>query len=130
MSCDRPYPRFATISISILPIAVAIGDMVRDHLVEHRQETTDSDVAGTITLVDDHHRPRVQKTLTDLQHHRVDTIISRLHMHLDRDNCLEVLVVHGRASMVRSVEKTRCRSEGNCVLQPGITAASTDATKV
>jgi CopG family nickel-responsive transcriptional regulator len=57
-------------------------------------------------------------------------IISSLHVHLDHDNCLEVLVVRGRASVVRSVEKTRCRSEGNCVLQPGITTASTDATKV
>jgi CopG family nickel-responsive transcriptional regulator len=75
--------------------SLAIGDMVRDHLVEHQQEMTDSEVAGTITLVYDHHRPHVQKTLTDLQHHRVDTIISSLHVHLDHDNCLEVLVVRG-----------------------------------
>jgi CopG family transcriptional regulator, nickel-responsive regulator len=34
--------------------SLAIGDMVRDHLVEHRQEMTDSEVAGTITLVYDH----------------------------------------------------------------------------
>ena len=30
--------------------SLAISDMVRDHLVEHRQEMTDSEVAGTITL--------------------------------------------------------------------------------
>jgi CopG family transcriptional regulator, nickel-responsive regulator len=81
----------------------AISDMVRDHLVEHRQEMTDSEVAGTITLVYDHHRPNVQETLTDLQHKQVASIISSLHVHLDHDNCLEVLVLRGRASAVRSV---------------------------
>jgi metal-responsive CopG/Arc/MetJ family transcriptional regulator len=49
----------------------AISDMVRDHLAEHRQEMTDSEVAGTITLVYDHHRPHVQETLTNLQHKRL-----------------------------------------------------------
>jgi CopG family transcriptional regulator, nickel-responsive regulator len=42
--------------------SLAISDMIRDHLVEHQQETTDSEVAGTITLVFDHHRSHVQKT--------------------------------------------------------------------
>ena len=45
--------------------SLAISDMVRDQLVEHQQELTDSEVAGTI-LVYDHHRPHVQETLTDL----------------------------------------------------------------
>ena len=83
--------------------SLAISDMVRDQLVEHQQELTDSEVAGTITLVYDHHRPRVQETLTDLQHKQMTTIISTLHVHLDHDNCLEVLVVRGRTSIVRSV---------------------------
>jgi CopG family transcriptional regulator, nickel-responsive regulator len=81
----------------------AISDMVRDHLVEHRQEMPDGEVAGTITLVYDHHRTHVQETLTNLQHKQVATIISSLHVHLDHDNCLEVLVLRGRASVVRSV---------------------------
>lgn len=81
----------------------AISDMVRAHLIEHQRELGDSEVAGTITLVYDHHRPHVQETLTNLQHHQAATIISSLHVHLDHNNCLEVLVIRGRASMVRSV---------------------------
>ena len=83
--------------------SLAISEMIRDQLVEHYQELGDSQVMGTITLVYDHHRPQVQKTLTDLQHKHLHTIISTLHVHLDHDNCLEVLVVRGRASLVRSV---------------------------
>ena len=82
--------------------SLAISDMVRDHLVGHHQELGDSEVAGTITLVYDHHRSHVQDALTDLQHEHLGTIISTLHVHLDHDNCLEVLVVRGKASAVRS----------------------------
>ena len=81
----------------------ALGDMIRDHLVEHQQESGDSEVAGTITLVYDHHRPNVQESLTDFQHKHLDKIISTLHVHLDHHDCLEVLVVRGKASVVKSV---------------------------
>ena len=60
-------------------------------------------MAGTLTLVYNHHRPNVQEALTELQHKHLDTIISTLHVHLDHDNCLEVLVVRGKTSVVRSV---------------------------
>jgi CopG family transcriptional regulator, nickel-responsive regulator len=83
--------------------SLAISDMVRDYLVEHEQKSGDSEVAGTVTLVYDHHRPNVQETLTDLQHKHLDKIISSLHVHLDHHNCLEVLVVRGKASVVKSV---------------------------
>ena len=83
--------------------SLAIADMVRDHLFGHQQELADREVAGTITLVYDHHRPHVQDALTNLQHKYLDTIISTLHVHLDHDNCLEVLVIRGNSSAVRSV---------------------------
>jgi metal-responsive CopG/Arc/MetJ family transcriptional regulator len=62
--------------------SLAIGDMVRDHLVGHQLELGDSEVAGTITLVYDHHRSHVQDALTDLQHsrplHRVQARVPHL----------------------------------------------------
>jgi CopG family nickel-responsive transcriptional regulator len=42
-------------------------------------------------------------TLTNLQHQQAATTISSLHVHLDHNNCLEISVVRGRASTVRSV---------------------------
>jgi CopG family transcriptional regulator, nickel-responsive regulator len=35
--------------------SLAISDMIRDHLVGHQQELGDSEMAGTITLVYNHH---------------------------------------------------------------------------
>jgi CopG family transcriptional regulator, nickel-responsive regulator len=83
--------------------SLALSDMIRDHLVDHQEELGESEMAGTLTLVYNHHRPNVQEALTELQHKHLDTIISTLHVHLDHDNCLEVLVVRGKASVVRSV---------------------------
>jgi len=58
---------------------------------------------GTVTLVYDHHKPHVQETLTELQHDHLHTIISALHVHLDHHNCLEVLVVRGKASALQAL---------------------------
>ena len=81
----------------------ALSDMIRDHLVDYQQKSGDSEVAGTITLVYDHDRPNVQEFLTDLQHKHLNLIISTVHVHLDHHNCLEVLVVRGKASVIKGV---------------------------
>ena len=82
--------------------SLAIAGMIADSLVEHERELGDVEAVGTVTLVYDHHKPHVQETLTKLQHDHLHTIISALHVHLDHHNCLEVLVVRGKASLIKS----------------------------
>jgi CopG family nickel-responsive transcriptional regulator len=83
--------------------SLAVADMVRDSLVEHRQQLGSEEIAGTITLVYDHHKQHVQATLTDIQHDHHEAVISTMHVHLDHHNCLEVLVVRGRASLIKKI---------------------------
>ena len=92
--------------------SAAIADMVRDHLVEHRQKLGNREIAGTITLVYDHHKPQLQSLLTGIQHDHHDVILSTVHVHLDHDNCLEVLLVKGRASVVRSIADQLIAAKG------------------
>ncbi len=73
----------------------AIRDLVRDALVAREWEEGDGEVAGTITLVYDHHTAGLTDTLTELQHEYHDLIISTVHVHLDEHNCLETLIVRG-----------------------------------
>ncbi|HEX8463110.1 MAG TPA: nickel-responsive transcriptional regulator NikR [Abditibacterium sp.] len=91
--------------------SLAISDMIRAHLVEHRH-SLGGQIAGTITLLFDHHKPRLQAMLTDLQHHHTDLIVSTLHVHLDHDNCLEVLVVRGDAERVRTLSNALISAKG------------------
>lgn len=81
----------------------AIADMVRDHLVEHHGQAGTHEIAGTITLVYDHHKRDLQAKLTDLQHDHEGVIISVLHVHLDHHNCMEVLAVRGKADAIRKM---------------------------
>ena len=92
--------------------SLAIADMIRDHLVEHRQKSGNEEIAGTITLVYDHHKQHVQATLTDIQHDHHNVIISTLHVHLDHHNCLEVLVVRGKASQIRKIADELVAAKG------------------
>jgi CopG family nickel-responsive transcriptional regulator len=86
--------------------------MVRDRLVEHRQKFSNEEIAGTITLVYDHHKQRVQAALTDIQHDHHQVIVSTLHVHLDHDNCLEVLVVRGKAGLIKKIADELIAAKG------------------
>ena len=92
--------------------SLAVADMIRAGLVEHRQNLGNQDIAGTITLVYDHHKQHVQATLTDIQHDHHDLIISTLHVHLDHNNRLEVLVVRGKAATIKRIADELIAAKG------------------
>jgi CopG family nickel-responsive transcriptional regulator len=81
----------------------ALRDLVRDALVEDDWEQDTVEVAGTITLVYDHHVSGLSDLLNDLQHDYHHALVSTLHVHLDAHNCLEVLVVKGPTKMAREI---------------------------
>ena len=90
----------------------AIADMIRAQLVEHRQKSSRGEIAGTITLVYDHHKPHVQATLTNIQHDHHEVIVSTIHVHLDHHNCLEVLVVRGQAGIIKKIADELMAAKG------------------
>lgn len=90
----------------------AFRDLIRDELVEKAWESPDSHVVGTVTLVYDHHVRLLNEKLTGIQHDFHRSILSTLHVHLDHDNCLEVLVLRGRASEVRKVADALISTKG------------------
>jgi CopG family nickel-responsive transcriptional regulator len=81
----------------------AIRDLIRDALVKEEWEADDTETAGTITLVYSHETRELADTLTDLQHKHHQAIISSMHIHLDEHNCLEVIVVKGRAKDITAI---------------------------
>jgi CopG family nickel-responsive transcriptional regulator len=92
--------------------SLAVADLIRAGLVEHRQNLGNREIAGTITLLYDHHKQHVQATLTDIQHDHHEVIVSTLHVHLDHHNCLEVLVVRGLAATVKKIADELIAAKG------------------
>lgn len=75
----------------------ALRDVIRDNLVG--QEWDDNhETVGTVTFVYDHHVRDLTHRLTALQHDYQHLIQSGMHVHLDHDHCLEVLVLRGKGS--------------------------------
>lgn len=81
----------------------AIRDLIRDTLVRREWETARTETVGAITIVYSHDKRELTDTLTDLQHRYYDSIISSLHVHLDEHNCLEVIVVRGKARDIQAI---------------------------
>ncbi len=90
----------------------AIRDLVRDHLVESQWRDPHAPVVGTITVVYDHHASDIEHRLTHLQHEHPEHICASTHVHLDHDNCLEVIVVRGPSEAVRELAGRLIASRG------------------
>jgi CopG family nickel-responsive transcriptional regulator len=82
---------------------------MRGFLTEHKWTVAkEGIVAGAITMIYDHHTRGLIDQLTDSQHEYNDVITSTTHVHIDHDNCLEILAVKGRIQRLESLtEKLR-----------------------
>ncbi len=90
----------------------AFRDLIRDELVAQSWESAGQEVVGTITLAYDHHAHHLNEKLTGVQHQFHKCILSTLHVHLDHDNCLEVLIVRGKAGEVKRIADTLISIKG------------------
>jgi CopG family nickel-responsive transcriptional regulator len=81
----------------------AIRDLIREHLVKREWMKGDREVGGAIILVYDHHRRELVNRLTDIQHDFHKLILSSQHIHLDHNNCLEIIAVKGMPKEVEGL---------------------------
>lgn len=80
----------------------AFADLIRKEFVSD-VFAKGGDVAGAITIVYDHHKREVVNKLLDIQHDHGGIIISAQHVHLDHDNCLEIIAVKGIGANVKKL---------------------------
>lgn len=90
----------------------AFRDLIRNELIQEVWETSDVEMFGTVTLVYDHHVRMLTDKLTELQHRHHTSILSSMHVHLDHDNCLEVILVRGKAAVVQKLANALIATKG------------------
>lgn len=90
----------------------AIRDLIRNTLVQREWEQAEGDLAGTLTLVYDHHKSGLSQRLTEIQHDAHDVIQSTLHVHLDHHNCLEVIILKGDADTIKDLGQKLISTKG------------------
>lgn len=80
----------------------AIRDLIRKSLIEEEIEAN-ALVIGVLNLLYDHHKRELQDNLTLFQHKYHEKFISTTHVHLDHKNCLEVILLKGRAGEIKTL---------------------------
>jgi len=79
----------------------AIRDLVRSRLAESELET--GSAVGVLSFVYGHDQPDLARRLMQVQHDAHTEVVSSTHVHLDRHDCLEVLILRGPAGQLRSL---------------------------
>lgn len=83
-------------------------DLIRNRLVEEgweggESDGTEGDAVATVTLVYDHAKRDLADKMLQSGHDHHDAVIATLHVHLDHDNCLEVIALRGKATNLRAI---------------------------
>ena len=78
----------------------AIRDLIRRGLIKDETMDPNSESIGTLTLIYDHHIGNLTNKLLEIQHKHHKEILTTTHVHIDHHNCLEILVIKGKAKDV------------------------------
>lgn len=83
-----------------------IRDAIRNYITQYEWM---SDIrgrrVGTITVIYDHTKRGLSNAIADIQHDYSDLIKSSVHIHLDHDNCLEVVIFDGEGELVKEMDE-------------------------
>ena len=105
----------------------AIRQLLREKLTSAAWAADAADVAASLTLVYDHHKTRLTDKMLDLQHAHADRVVSSMHVHLDHDLCLEVIVLRGPAGDLQALASELSGLKGIHQAQLVIARAVADA---
>jgi CopG family nickel-responsive transcriptional regulator len=81
----------------------AVRDLIRQKLVEQAWGEPEASTFAVVSLVYDHHAGSLAARLTRMQHNAVAQIIGSLHIHVDAENCLEIIVMKGQSKDLRAL---------------------------
>ena len=90
-----------------------IRDSIRNYIVHYEwMSDVQGERVGVITIVYSHIQRNLESNLTDIQHEFSGIIQSSMHVHLDHDNCLEVIVLRGEGKDVKTAAERMMSLKG------------------
>ena len=92
----------------------AIRDLIRGELVQRDWSSSRSEEerVAVVALVYDHDSASLAQKLTHIQHENHLAVVSSLHVHMDAHNCLEVLVLRGKAKHIMGMGESLVSTRG------------------
>jgi CopG family nickel-responsive transcriptional regulator len=90
----------------------AITELIHREMDEYHQENGDRIMSGTITLFYKNGKNNLRGRLAKIQREHIAEVISSLHVHLEDDHTMEVLVVQGPADHLQSISNKMLACKG------------------
>lgn len=81
----------------------AIRDLIREKLSGEKLENVNANAFGIISFVYDHHKREIQKQLNGIQHDAYKSVVFTTHIHIDHDNCLEIIILKDKAKTINKI---------------------------
>lgn len=100
----------------------ALRQLIRTFVTETKWKENVGEVWGTVTVTYNHHDHDASQALTHLQHTFGEVIICTTHIHMDADNCLEVIILRGEVQRVREFVESLPGLKGVRNTTPSITS--------
>jgi CopG family nickel-responsive transcriptional regulator len=90
-----------------------IRDAIRNYIVSYEwMSDVQGERVGVITIVYSHSQRGLADNLTEIQHEVGGIIRSSMHVHLDQENCLEVVVLRGEGQDVKKAAERMMALKG------------------
>ncbi len=99
-----------------------LRDLVREEIIRSLSRKR-VEAFASVTIVYNHHVRELSEHLTAIQHELGEQVRSTMHVHLDHERCLEVIVMRGRADRLQDVAEKLFATRG--VLQGAIEIVAT-----
>ncbi|MEQ9825777.1 MAG: nickel-responsive transcriptional regulator NikR [Puniceicoccaceae bacterium] len=89
-----------------------LNEILNREIAEYQSHQGDQLMAGSITLFYQNTRANVQAKLAAIQRNHIDEVISSLHVLLEEDHTMEVLLVQGQAPKLREIANELISTKG------------------
>jgi len=90
-----------------------IRDAIRTYITYYKwMSDVKGEREGVITMVYDHDQRGLLMTITDVQHEFHEIIKASLHSHVTHNRCLEVILVHGDGTQLKTLAERLMSQKG------------------
>ena len=81
----------------------AVRDLIRERLSRKQLSNPSAHAVAGVFLIYDHHETKLPQKLVDIQHNHLLEVIASTHVHLDHNNCLEVIILKGKVKEIENL---------------------------
>jgi CopG family nickel-responsive transcriptional regulator len=81
----------------------ALRDLIRANIIKENNANLIHKGLGTLTILYNHHSGPLTERLLELQHEHFQHILTTTHIHVDHENCLEVLILQGKIGDIQTL---------------------------